>query len=198
MKLLGEKSTALGYLWTFRPHIIPDYTQNFFERLHSVLTEDEIGFLKSLYSRTKITIGKSSFHPNIGVTHRSTISPALFNIYCDDLYQKLTNTNINIENLFEYADDLCILCSSLYELRSVIKLIKAWSEENNLKLNAKKLGILEFMPRQGYQPHYLKLDSEFEGIPIVTEYRYLGLIFYGKLTMEKQLELIDKKQISKS
>jgi len=164
-----------------------------FERLQDVLSKDELEYLKSIYSRTRITLGKTSFCPNIGVAQGSTISPALFNIYCDDLYKKLSDSGISIDSIFGYADDLCVLCTSPSELRNVIRLIKSWSEENNLKLNTKKSGILEFTPRYGSQPHYLKINSEFEGIPIVTEYRYLGLIFDAKLTMTKQLELIDKK-----
>lgn len=116
------------------------------------------------------------------------------------MYKSLNNAGINTENLLGYADDLCVLCTSPSELRRVIKLIKHWSRENNLALNAKKSGILEFTPRLGKQSNYLQINSEFEGIPIVTEYRYLGLIFNGKLTMKNQLEQIDKKtnfQVSK-
>ena len=166
-----------------------------FKRLQNVLSNDELDFLKSLYSRTKITLGKASFCPNIGVAQGSTISPALFNIYCDDLYQKLilVSNGVDIEDLLSYADDLCVLCASPSELRRVIKLIKSWSKENNLELNAKKSGIVEFTPRRGNQTKYLKVNSEFEGIPVLNEYRYLGLILDGKLTMTKQLELIDKK-----
>jgi len=101
--------------------------------------------------------------------------------------------SVSTEDLLAYADDLLVLCSSPHQLRQVIRIIKKWSKENNLGLNAKKFGIIKFWPRYGNQKSSLKLGSRLEEIPIVAEYKYLGLRLNKKLTMEPQLTHIRKK-----
>ena len=118
----------------------------------------------------------------------------MFNIYSEDLLNKIEEEAfISTEDLLAYADDLLVLCSSPHQLRQVIKIIQKWSKENNLGLNAKKSGIVEFLPRCGNQKSFLKLGSQFEGIPIVSEYKYLGLWLDKKLTMKPQLTHIRRK-----
>jgi len=152
-----------------------------YSKLEKVLSQDEISLLKALYSRNNIKLGRHSFVPNIGVAQGSIISPSLFNIYCDDLYHLLTDTlGISIDNIMGYADDLFILCSSPSELRRTIISIKSWSRENNLLLNAKKSGVMEFTPRLGPQNCFLRHGSLFEDIPVVSSYKYLGLIITQK------------------
>ena len=164
-----------------------------FEKLQKTLPEEEINLIKAIYSRTNIRLGKHSFTPNIGVAQGSIISPFLFNIYTEDLYQTLEkNADLPYGDLMGYADDLLIICTSLHQLRKSISIIKEWSTENNLQLNAKKSGIIEFLPRcKTYQQ--LKADSFFEDIPVVAEYKYLGLIVDQKLTLTKQLAYIEEK-----
>ena len=165
-----------------------------YERLMKVLPKEEVDLIKAIYSRIKIILGKHSFTPNIGVAQGSIISPALFNIYSEDLYYTLEKeADIPFGDLMGYADDLLILCTSPNQLRKAIETIKAWSIRNNLLLNAKKSGIVEFLPRAKTYPCALKPGTQFEGIPIVTEYKYLGLITDQKLTLKKQLDFIEEK-----
>ena len=51
-----------------------------FQRLETVLTEDEIKLIQAIYSRIEITLDQEKFTPNTGVAQGSIISPALFNI----------------------------------------------------------------------------------------------------------------------
>jgi len=88
---------------------------------------------------------------------------------------------------------LLILCSSITQLKNVIRIIKQWSLENNLKLNAKKSGILEFCPRSGPTKMNLSAGDLIEDIPVVDKYKYLGLWLNNKLTAELQIEHIEKK-----
>jgi len=165
-----------------------------FERLKKVINEDEIQLIKAIYSRTKIKLGTHSFTPNIGVAQGSIISPFLFNIYTEDLYNILEKeADIPYGDLMGYADDLLIICTSPYQLRKCISLIKKWSVENNLSLNAKKSGIIEFLPRTKTFPSVFTPGSLVEDIPVVTEYKYLGLIVDQKLTSTKQLAFIEEK-----
>ena len=74
-----------------------------------------------------------------------------------------------------YADDLLVLVTSLTQLRRIINIIRSWCEDNNLKLNAQKSGVLEFMPRLGKDNYFLEVGTEFDGIPVVNKYKYLGI-----------------------
>ena len=62
-----------------------------------------------------------------------------------------------------------------------------------MKLNEKKSGILEFLPRLGRQSPILNAGSCFAGIPVVEKYKYLGLWVNSKLTVDLQLEYIKDK-----
>jgi len=163
-------------------------------RLEKVLSTEEIQLVKALYSRNRIRLGKHSFTPNIGVGQGSIISPALFNIYCEGLYEELIEKgNIGVKDLLGYADDLLILCSSTHQLRRVISIIKEWSHSNNLKLNPKKSGILEFLPRRGNCKRVLKINSLVEEIPVVDKYKYLGIWIDSKITIDPQIKHINDK-----
>jgi len=128
------------------------------------------------------------------VAQGSVISPSLFNIYSEDLlYQIEEKALISYEDLLAYADDLLILCTSPHQLRQVIRIIKDWSNSNNLGLNPIKSGIIEFLPRCGRQTSYLKIGTLFDDIPIMDKYKYLGLWLDQKLTVAPQLQHIRKK-----
>ena len=158
-----------------------------------ILNEDEIQLIKAIYSRIKIKIGNETFTPNVGVAQGSVISPALFNIYAEDLYNNLSKMGVAPEDQMGYADDLFILCYSKSNLRNIINLLKSWSKENNLGLNASKSGIIEFLPRRGKANMQLTIGEEFEGIPVVSCYKYLGMWVDQKLYMTTQLDQIKKK-----
>ena len=164
-----------------------------FERLKGILNEDEIQLIKAIYSRIKIKIGNETFTPNVGVAQGSVISPALFNIYAEYLYDNLSKMGVAPEDQMGYADDLFILCYSKSNLRNIINLLKSWSKENNLELNASKSGIIEFLPRRGKANMQLTIGEEFEGIPVVSCYKYLGMWVDQKLYMTTQLDQIKKK-----
>ena len=126
--------------------------------------------IKALYSRNRTKLGDETFTPNVGVTQGSVISPALFNIYCKDLYEEIRHLGgINEDDVMGYADDLLVLVTSLSQLRSIINIIRSWCDYISLKLNAQKSGVLEFMPRLGKNNYFLEVGTEFEGIPVVNK-----------------------------
>ena len=172
--------------------------QRLFKKLEKALNDKEIQMVKAIYSRNKIKLGAQCFTPNVGVAQGSIISPALFNVYCQDLYERIRDeADVNEEDLLGYADDLLVICTSLSQLRRVIQIINCWSEENNLQLNSKKSGIVEFLSRVGNIRKILKVGESFEGIPVVSEYKYLGMWLDSKLTMDPQLKhILRRNQLS--
>jgi hypothetical protein len=165
-----------------------------FDRLKKVLDQDEIQLIQAIYSRNRIRLGKETLTPNIGLAQGSVISPALFNIYCEELYEKINvEADVPLEDLLGYADDLLILCSSQEQLRKAIRIIRKWSMENNLKLNERKSGIVEFLPKYGKTGRELTIGKNYEGIPVVESYKYLGVQVDSKLTLNPQLSHIESK-----
>lgn len=110
------------------------------------------------------------------------------------MYKKIEwDACINSQDLMGYADDLLILCDTKHQLSTVIKSIREWRLENNLGLNTSKSGIIEFFTRGGSTKATLNIGAEFDGIPVVAYYKYLGMWVDGTLTMNRQVEAITKK-----
>jgi len=165
-----------------------------YQRLEKVLNSEEINLIKAIYSRNRVKLGNYSFSPNIGVAQGSVISPFLFNIYVEEMYERINKEcDVNLEDMLGYADDTLILCSSIHQLRKVIQIIKSWSDENNLKLNAKKSGIMEFRTKFERKGSILKVGSELEGIPIVDTYKYLGTWINKDLSLDCQYDYLENK-----
>jgi len=188
-----------------------------FEKLRTkkCLDEEEIQYLEALYARYRIKIGKRIIRYNKGVAQGSILSPALFNIFIEDLVTKLAGElDLSIEDILLYADDILILCDSPNQLRKCIQIIENWSKENGMQLNRKKSGIVSFVNRKSKNVPYMECvkttrknrkgkdiivnqwrptQREFGGIPIVEKYKYMGTYLDSKLTPTEQLNYIRKK-----
>lgn len=191
-------------------------------RIKKVLEEDEIAFIEQLYARYKLRIGNESLKSNKGVAQGSLISPALFNIYIEDLSEELKEkVGINLEDLLYYADDLLALCSSIEQVRKAIQVITEWSEKNGMLLNKSKSGLVIFAGRKVKDVPRMKTavviekktrasektqvsskrvkrklipaQKDIEGVPICEKYKYLGTILTPKLTSGEQINYIRRK-----
>ena len=157
------------------------------------LTKEEIDYLEALYSRFKIRVGSKSFSYNRGVAQGSILSPALFNIFIEDLSHEISKElGISREDILLYADDILVLCTSLDQISRCIDIVDKWAKANGMELNKKKSGIVPFhnkkvqyVPFIRYTQDKKKEDDkparkleitrkEFKGVPIVEKYKYLG------------------------
>ena len=182
-------------------------------RKKKVLEENEIEFLEQLYARYRLRIGKTRIQSNKGVAQGSIISPALFNIFLEDLSEEIQQkAGINFEDLLFYADDLLTLCSSPTQVGTVIKVISEWADKNGMHLNKNKSGIVVFGKRRRknipmMMKKYFEEDKKnktihakliparnsIEGVPICEKYKYLGTILTPKLTCGEQISYIKRK-----
>ena len=142
-------------------------------RVKNILDPLEIDFLRALYSNTTVTIGETErLQINKGVMQGSIISPALFDIFVEDLVEEMVKINQEI-NVFAYADDLADVIDSFYRLNLTIDVIEKWSKEWKTPLNYDKSGILNIKNRSNSQR--MVTGKTFRNFPVVTEYKYLGI-----------------------
>jgi hypothetical protein len=146
----------------------------------------------------------------------SIISPALFNIFIEDLATELQEKCfVNIEDILMYADDILITCSSELQLRNCINTIEEWTARNGMSLNKKKSGIVVFAPRhatdiplmkvkkstftgkrskkQQISREWVPATKDILGVLICSNYRYLGTFLHPKLQCSLQINFIKKK-----
>ena len=85
--------------------------------------------LKALYSsaRISININDSSINVNRGVLQGSILSPFLFNLYINDLIEKIKKVAFEV---LAYADDIAILCSCEKEINLVIDVVDGQKKTN--------------------------------------------------------------------
>ena len=119
------------------------------------------------------------FNPTCGLRQGSVISPILFNIYLDDLSQKLNKSKIGcnilstILNHVCYADDLVVLSPSFKGLRYLLKLCEEFSKSHDIIFNGIKSKCILF--EANYQidkPIITLMDQHLEFVECI---KYLGV-----------------------
>ena len=133
------------------------------------------------------------------------ISPVLFNVFINDLPEEFDETAVQVPagkkadwgssdlrvggGLF--ADDIAALAADINGCLQICDKISEWTTGNEMAVGIAKCGILEFSPDPNEEPiltetHELCDSLRINGqrVPIVKEYRYLGLLLDGHLSRE--------------
>ena len=143
-----------------------------------------INTLIKLMNSSKISIGLNTvISINSGVAQGKLTSPTLFNIYIDDM---LDATEKVCYSTMAFADDTVFICRDLEELYCLIKVIRKWSSENEIEINEKKSGIL-IVNDDGTDPNFI------EKFPVLSEYKYLGVILNNKLDPRYNISAVNNK-----
>jgi RNA-directed DNA polymerase len=79
--------------------------------------------------------GMRRWTPMGGTPQGAVISPLLANIYLHPLDRHMREKGYR---MVRYADDFVVLCRTAEEARAALKEVRAWVEQNGLKLNADK------------------------------------------------------------
>ena len=142
-----------------------------------------IKIIESMYSSTRmaVKIGEHISKPfkyNRGVRQGCPTSPQLFNIYIDDLIDKIAPIPIpgltgGLRGLL-FADDTVIAAESSEELNTKLEKIKQWMEQNSMEINPSKCGAMTIACGNAVQNCIIKYSGET--IQNVKTYTYLGAI----------------------
>ena len=77
---------------------------------------------------------------NSGLLQDSMLSPLLFNCFINDLIDDLEKLTVD---MLSYVDDSVFICKNTIQIDNTISCITKWWENNKMKINNNKSGILE-------------------------------------------------------
>ena len=116
-----------------------------------------------------------------GVKQGGVLSPTLFCVYIDSLLKDLKESGFGCKygdvyvGCVAYADDVILLCGSLYGLKQQIKICERFADEYKLKFNGEKSKLIIFSHDMvDYYPVVFMCDQVVE---VVSEIKYLGFTF---------------------
>jgi len=122
------------------------------------------------------------FHVTNGVRQGGILSPALFNVYIDDLSKLLVEMNVGCNvngtciNHLVYADDTVLLAPSPSALQQLIDCCERFASSNDIIYNSKKTVVMCIKSkkyRDIFVPDFLLYGK---ALRLVSEEKYLGCI----------------------
>jgi ribonuclease HI len=165
--------------------------------LRGRLTSFVEGFLSDRLFKVRVgnTFSKFFSQEN-GVPQGCILSTTLFLLKINSIMKCLSN-NINSSL---YVDDFLICYSSAHmatierQLQHCLNKLQIWCDENGFKFSTAKTVCMHFCQKRGI---HLDPDLHLHGVPIpvVTEYKFLGLIFDSKLTFYPHIKYLKQKGI---
>ena len=157
-----------------------------------------IEVLQCLYSNLSSCVKvnewlSGSFVVTQGLRQGCVLSPTLFNIFINDLpgTLKAVYRGIQFGDIFVccllYADDLVLLADCPQNVKTLLYLLENWCRTWKISINNEKSAIVHFRPKRGPCSSEVFL---FNGtsIPVVSQYKYLGIIFDEYLTFKPAAE----------
>jgi RNA-directed DNA polymerase len=146
-----EESLTAGQTW-----VVDADLQSFFDTLsHDVLLErvrrkiadGRVLHLIEAFLAQRVMDGMTGWTPEEGTPQGAVISPLLSNIYLDPLDHRMAENGVR---MIRYADDFVILCRSEQAAREALEDVRAWTEEEGLRLHPEKTRIVDATQRGGF------------------------------------------------
>jgi hypothetical protein len=158
--------------------------------------------VKSMYKHTISCIRinnnvTSWFDCKSGVAQGSNLSPTLFAIFVNDLVREINDLELGVTinnasiSILLYADDIALIAKSEIDLQKMLDTLHEWCKKWRVLINTEKSKCLHFrkprLPRTQFNYHVGN-----NTLDVVTEYKYLGVIFDEMLSFKSHCEAIGK------
>jgi ribonuclease HI len=125
-----------------------------------------------------------------GVPQGSPLSPTLFLIFINDVFANIDNISANLKFSL-YADDLAIWITHPDELQAMnimqlaLDEIQKWCDQRGVQISPAKSATMVFS--RLHNPPVTPLHLNDENIPLVSNYKYLGLTLDRRLTFNQHV-----------
>lgn len=175
--------------------------QRMIECLKNIGTnEKDLRLIVTLYwtQRAAIRLERGTsenFEIKRGVRQGCILSPSLFNLYTENIFRSIDNSNLGIKvggyriNNLRYADDTVLLAENEEDLQKIVDIINTSGKEYNMKMNAKKTKTMVISKRG--DPTQIKIRVDGTEIEQVQKFIYLG----HKVTEDARTEEEIKRRI---
>jgi len=134
------------------------------------------------------------FKTEMGVRQGGILRPYLFNIYMDDLGQKLRDLKIGCQigkvmtNNFWYADDICLLAPSIRGAQKLIDVCYDYANSHNIKFNPTKTVCMLFETKRcTIRKSNIYMNQNV--LTWVTQFNYLGYMFDSASKQQDKCEI---------
>lgn len=174
-----------------------------------------VDYINALYTDSRTTLQYGSLDTilkvNQGVLQGDPISPLLFNAVMDRAIRRIPEDvgyriNGKIFNCVAYADDIILVASTKRGLQDAIDALTSCLASFGLRTNHEKSSTLSLVPSGKEKKMKVIEESQFviddvhlHAIGVVETWKYLGVMFSGSKTSERELSLAaDLEKISKA
>ena len=129
-----------------------------------------------------------------GIPQGSALGPLLFLVYMNSLPSQVTQGL-----LLQYADDTTLICSGstpdivTTTVSIQLSYIQSWINRSRMKLNFTKSCVLWFSVKATRQPTYPPITVDNTILRVVTQQKYLGLVFDSQLSWCSHVSGVCKK-----
>lgn len=199
---LSEKKTFIAFV-DFRKAYDMVPHEAMLRKLQAIgVTGKCLEFIRAQYLDASLKVSvpaglSSDVAIEVGVRQGSPDSPLLFDIFINDILAKCRQWGVRVLGVkgrmsgLMFADDLALLAGSKRRLAKMVKAVETWALQWGMRFGVKKCGVTvvtckgEASRTRNFEKlREAGLAVQGEMIPVVEEYRYLGIVINDQLSSE--------------